>query len=577
MSPKLAYPLPGVIAGPRRWLLARLVGNGMLQAVAALTAAVLVHRAFGNLIGRSGDAQDTMLTILLGGLGLMACAVILAFLRTVERGDAERMGQGYVTELRMVLFDCLSAMSPRGLQRRSRGAVVLRFIGDLKMLRQCISLGLARILVAAIATVLALSALAYADPGLAAAAALVIGLGLIALAALGERTRAAMREARRRQGYLSANVNEKVASIAVVQAFGQAGRERSHLLRQSERLRDAMVEQTRRSATLRGVADFTAAMASAAVLLVGALEVSLGTTTPAVVVAAMTVVGMLVPRLRDLGQAFGYWNGAQVAWRKLEEFLASPGTLGEEPGALGLALAGGNVEFRGVKVGGSLRGFNAIAQAGKVTAIVGPNASGKSTLLALAARLLDPDAGQVLIDGQDIAMHSLRSVHRSIGMVSPDLPPLRGTIEKNLKYRWPEASDAALARVRALCGIDEMLADFPLGIETRVAEGGINLSFGQRQRIVLARALLGNPPVLLLDEADANLDANSGKILERILADYEGTVLLVTHRLDRAAAADEIWYVEDGMLLESGPPDELLRRAGPTARLFRTHVTLLAS
>src|SRR5690349_14514921 len=327
MNARVDYVLPAVIAGPRRWLLARLVGNGMLQAMAALTAAVLVHRIFDKLISHSLAAQDPMPQVLHAGLGLLACAAILAFLRTVERSDAERMSQGYVTELRMVLFDCLSALSPRGLQRRSRGGVVLRFTGDLKMLRLCISFGLGRVLVAAISTVLALAALAYADPGLALAPAAVIGVGLIVLVALGERTRDAMREARRRQGYLSANVNEKVASIAVMQAFGQARRERSRLLRQSERVCDAMVEQTRRSATLRAVGDFTAAMASAAVLLVGALQVSSGATTPAVVIASMTVLGTLVPRLRDLGQAFGYWNGAQVAWRKLDEFLASPGKL----------------------------------------------------------------------------------------------------------------------------------------------------------------------------------------------------------------------------------------------------------
>jgi ATP-binding cassette subfamily B protein/subfamily B ATP-binding cassette protein MsbA len=165
-------------------------------------------------------------------------------------------------------------------------------------------------------------------------------------------------------------------------------------------------------------------------------------------------------------------------------------------------------------------------------------------------------------------------VHRAFGMVSPDLPLLRGTIEKNLKYRWTRADEEALAAVRALCGIDEMLAELPEGLQTRVAEGGANLSFGQRQRIALARALLGHPPVLLLDEADANLDARSSRIVDRVLASYGGTVLLVTHRLERAAAADEIWYVEDGKLVESGTPHELLHRAGPTARLFRTHLSL---
>jgi len=290
--------------------------------------------------------------------------------------------------------------------------------------------------------------------------------------------------------------------------------------------------------------------------------------------AAMAAVPAPLPRPRDLGQAYGYGNGAQLAWHKLQEFLASPGTFGEDPGTPGLAVAGGKLEFRDVKVTRALCGFSATARAGKTTAIVGPNGSGKSTLLALAARLLEPDAGQVLLDGQDLATRSLQSVHRSIGIVSSDLPPLRGTIEENLKYRWPYASEDALAEVRALCGIDAMLAELPLGIKTRVAKGGGNLSFGQRQRIALARALLGNPPVLLLDEVDANLDAKSASIVDRILAEYEGTVLMATHRLDRAAAADDIWFVSGGVLLESGAADEMMRRGGPTARLFRTHVGL---
>jgi ATP-binding cassette, subfamily B, bacterial len=573
----MTYALPRMLAPARRSLLGRLVFNGIAQAGATLGAARLVHHIFDTLMNtHPAPGDDLLLHVALVGAGLLGSAALLAWLRTVERSDAERMGQGYVTELRVTLFDFLSALSLRGLQRRSRGGVVLRFVGDLKMLRLWVSLGLSRILVAAVSSVVALGALAYVDPALAGAAALAIFLGLGTLLALGSRTRMAMREARRRQGYLSANVNEKVATIAVVQAFGQARRERGHLLRQSERLRDAMVEQARRSATLRSMGDFTAAMASAAVLLTGALEIADGSTTAATVVGAMTLVGMLVPGLRDLGLAFGYWNGAHVAQRKLLEFLASPGTVAQASGAPAIAAGGGSVEFRDVHVAGSLHGFSAVATPGRVTAIVGPNGGGKSTLLAVAARLLDPDAGQVLLDGQDIGAHSLASVHRSFGMVSPDLPLLRGTIERNLKYRWPKADEASLAQVRALCGIDELVAGLPEGLQTRVAEGGTNLSFGQRQRIALARALLGHPPVLLLDEADANLDGKSSKVLEHILANYDGTVLFVTHRLESAAAADHIWYVDKGILLQSGAPHELLHAPGPTARLFRTHISLAA-
>jgi ABC-type multidrug transport system fused ATPase/permease subunit len=570
-APDMSHHLPPVLGGARRRLLARLVANGMLQAAAALAVALLVHLGFDALIG--GEALRPA-DLALIGLGLLASAAALAWLRTQERVDAERMGQDYVTDLRGVLFDRLAGLSTRAGQRRSRGGVVLRFVGDLKMLRQWVSLGLGRIAVAGITAALALAALAWVSPVLALATATVTAAGVGAMLALGGRTREAMRDARRRQGYLSANVNEKVASIAVVQAFGQARREKRRLLRQSERLSAAMVEQARRAATLRALGDLTAAIASAAVLLAGALEVAAGTTTPAVVVAAMTVAGMLVPGLRDLGLALGYWNGARVARAKIEEFLTTPGIVAEEESAPVIALHGGRIEYRDIHVAGSLRGFSASARPRSVTAIVGPNGSGKSTLLAVAARLLDPDAGQVLIDGQDLASCGLDSVRRAFGMASPDLPLLRGTVERNLRYRRPDASDAEVARVRALCGVDEILAELPRGMETRVSEGGGNLSFGQRQRIALARALLGDPPVLLLDEADANLDARSARILDGILADYGGTVLLVTHRLERAAAADEIWYVQDGKLVESGTPDELLHRAGPTARLFRTHLSL---
>jgi len=196
------------------------------------------------------------------------------------------------------------------------------------------------------------------------------------------------------------------------------------------------------------------------------------------------------------------------------------------------------------------------AEPGAVVALVGPNGAGKSTLLSLAARLIDPDEGRVVLDGQDLAKHSLASVRRAIGMMSPDLPLLRGTIDKNLRYRWPDAPVEEIDRVKALCEIDKVLAELPEGEQTRVTEGGGNLSLGQRQRIALARALLGRPSILLLDEADAHLDHDSRAVLERILAEYRGTVLLVTHSGDRLADVDTIWRMKAGRLVEVATPAE---------------------
>jgi ABC-type multidrug transport system fused ATPase/permease subunit len=192
-----------------------------------------------------------------------------------------------------------------------------------------------------------------------------------------------------------------------------------------------------------------------------------------------------------------------------------------------------------------------------VTAIVGAHGAGKSTLLALAARLLDPDRGAVLIDGQPLAAVSVASVRRAVGMVSADLPLLRGSLERNLRYRWPDAPAAEVERVRALCRIDEIVAALPPG-RAMIMEGGTNLSLGQRQRIALARALLGEPAVLLLDEADVNLDPCSNQIIDDVLRDQRGTVLMVTHRIERVARADAVWLVDQGRLVAAGKPRDML-------------------
>ncbi len=277
----------------------------------------------------------------------------------------------------------------------------------------------------------------------------------------------------------------------------------------------------------------------------------------------------LVPPLRDLGRVQEYWHNSRVALQKVKQFLATPCLVTQKPNAPALKLGTGCLEFDCVSLEGSLHKVSAIAQPGQIVALVGPNGAGKSTLISLAARLIDPDEGVIRLDGQDLAQHSLQSAHRAIGMAGPDLPLLRGTIAKNLRYRWRNAPIEEINRVWQLCGIDQVLAELSQGEETKVSEGGKSLSAGQRQRIALARAILGNPPLLLLDEVDANLDAQAIAVVDRVLAEHKGTVLIITHRKERLAAADVIWYLENGRLIETGSPKVLLNSDSLTARLFR--------
>ena len=559
--------LPPLLGERRAGLLVRLVLNGALQAGAAIGSALLIKLTFDRFIDQSQTVPHTSLTWF--GLGFMALALICAGLRMLERVDAEQLGQDYIHKLRLVLYAHLSSLPPRKLQQRSRGSIMLRFIGDLTALRQWISLGLARLLVAGVAITGALLALAMISWPLALAAGTVLLPGMALSLLLGKPLLQAVREARRRRSFLAGNLNEKVASMAVVQVSGQTRREQNRIERQSDRLKTAMILRAWVIGGLRAVTTATTALATAATLIVGAVLVADGEATPGTVVAAMSIIAFLMPSLRDLGRVYEYWQGARVSLEKLHQFLDSPAQVTKSRRTPGLKNGAGKLDFRKVTVSGSLTGFTATATPGSLIAIVGPNGAGKSTVLSLVARLVDPDRGKVRLDGKDLSRLARDSLRQIVGMVSQDLPLLRGTISKNLRYRWRSAPAAELARVRALCGIDELLAGLANGENTRITEGGTSLSAGQRQRIVLARAILGSPRVLLLDEADTNLDPGASEVFNAILADYEGTVLMVTHQLDRALCADALWYMENGKLITAGKPDELLQSDRRVAEFFR--------
>lgn len=562
---------PAILKGRRVGLLARLVANGISQAAVMVGTAWLVKSVFDRFMGSAGPGTDMELGLYAAGFA--AAALLLALLRMLERVDAERLGQEYTHDVRVGLFRHMGSMSPRLLQRRSRGAVLLRFVGDMAALKQWVSQGLARLTVASVTTVGTVAALAFVNLWLALMVGVALAAGAVAVFALGDWLQREVREVRRRRARLAGNISEQIAALGVIQVHGQLDHEQRRVDRQSRRLMTAMIDRAKAIGATRGVVEFTAGVASAGALLLGALLVGAGQASPGTVVAAMGVVGLLTPALRDLGRVQEFWQGAVVAWEKIDDFLALPGPMEEVGSSPSLVAGPGRLEFIDASVTGSLHGFSAVAEARQRIAVVGPNGAGKSTLLALAARLVAPDAGCIRLDGQDIGHISVDSLRREVGVVSPDLPLLRGSVDRNLRYRWPEAPEDALAEVQALCGLDEILAELPEGVKSRVTENGGNLSLGQRQRLALARALLGTPRLLLLDEIDANLDLRAGAVLQRILREYPGTILMASHRLDWVAIADCVWHVRSGALVESGTPSLLLRGDGPTARLFqRPHI-----
>ena len=539
---------------------------------------LLVRHAFDVLLNPAFDDPEVNLfemtdvgTIGLFAIGLLACTGVAAGLRLLEQVDAERLGQEYVHRVRMVLYDQMSKFAPRSFSRRSSGASVLRFVSDLSSLRRWVSLGLARIVVAGVVTLLSIGFLAYLDPYLAVGSLLILLFGLAGNLRLGPQLHRAVSEARRLRGRLAGNINEKIRSFTVLQAFNQVKRERKRFNNQSRQLRDAMVRRAFASGLMRIVTEGSTAASMGLVLSLGALEVFKGMTTAGNVVAAMAVVGFLSNAFRDLGRVHEYRQSARVSEKKILEFLQTRTMRGRSKALPALQVGPGEIEFRKIGLAGILDNFSAIAPGGSRVALIGPNGAGKSTVLQIAARLIDPDAGQILVDGQDLLKCNLESVRSAIGIVSPDLPLLRGSFGYNLRYRWPCATQTELDRIKNLCGLDELIDSLEGGEEFRIQEAGQNLSLGQRHRLAIARALLGDPALLIIDEIDANLDEHVGEIINRIMDEFKGTILMVSRSEVRLARAEYLWFIDQGKLIrieDRRPTLARMKRSADAGRLM---------
>lgn len=425
---------------------------------------------------------------------------------------------------------------------------MLRFVGDLSAIRRWISLGLARIVVSAIVTIISIGVLAFIDLKLSLCAIFILSLGLGLNLKMGPNIHRVITEARRRRGHLAGNINEKIRSYIVIQAFNQRLRERKRFKKHSARLSKSMIDRAAASAAMRIINEGATALSMAAILSIGALEVFREQTTAGNVVATMAVVGFLSNAFRDLGRVHEYLQAYRVSKKKIIEFMDTTPLRGRSSKLPSLQVSKGEIELQGISLRGVLRRISGTIPGGSRMAIIGDNGAGKSTLLQVIARLVDPDRGKVLIDGQDIRRCNLTSVREAIGIVSPDLPLFKGSIRYNLQYRKPEASDEELSRVRQLCKIESLLEQLPGGEGFRIKEGGVNLSLGQRHKLALARAILGQPAILIVDEIDANLDRQAILVLEEVLNDFTGTVLMVSRFEDRLAMADYYWHLKDSKL-----------------------------
>lgn len=522
------------------------IALGLLQAGVLVAFTLTVRRVIDALVptgvGRAAEAgyQNALWLCLV----LAGCAIVLGIARAVEFTVAESAGYRVVRRLRMDMYAHLQRMRPADLHHRARGGLLLRLTGDLSMLRMWLSRGLLEGMSAAIVLVIGLGVLWWFDPWMALAAVSVFGFGAAVSLMSGRAMREATRTMRRRRSLLMGNIDEQINTMRVSQVSGRTNGEYARLDRQNDALTDALLRVAGLRGRLRGISTGTATLAVVAVLVVGVVEVQRLQTSVGAVVAAVLITRLLSRPVRTLGLSHDYWHRGLVSRQKIVEFLSSSARSPQHEQLPALTVRGGRVEFDNVSVTGVLAGFTATAERGELVALTGPSGSGKTTLLNMLARLVDPDSGRVMIDDQMLAHTAPSSVGRMMGMAGPDMPLLRGTILRNVTYAARGAAPGEVQRVVQALGLDESLAASGReDLNSWVTEGGANLSSSDRQLVSLARAMMGTPRVLLLDEPFTGLDDAARSRAREAILRHRGTVFLVTQDSDALALADRVWVM----------------------------------
>lgn len=530
------------------------------------------HRLGGSLEPLDSLSRNALTMVAIGiGIGLVALSALLAYLNTfLTSATAERVG----ADLRQELFGHLVGLSLGFHDRNRSGELVSRLTDDVERVQDAVVASFTTLVPEVLTLVGMVVILLLVDVPLGLAALSVAPVLAVVVVLRRRRIRVVQRHARDAEGNLAAHATDVLRNVRAVQAFTREPEAARNFASRNINVTRASIRAMDLEARYSPLADIVLAVGTGLVLWVGVERVTNGHITIGILLVVLSYLSSVYGPIRSLSRLARTLARAAASRDRLGEILSAPERVTEDTVAIAAPSGARTFRMRGVSFAYAadapvLADVTFDVDAESTVCVVGATGAGKSTLLSLILRFYEPSQGCVELGGIDIRRLTLASLRGCIGMVPQDAWMFDASIRENIAFGYADATDAEVLAAARLALVDEFATRLPDGYDTRIGEGGVLISGGQRRRVALARALIRNAPILLLDEPTSGLDAVSERSVVRALdqAKHGRTVLIVTHRLNLALDADQVVVLDHGRVIEHGEPQRLLRSSGPFARL----------